>query len=123
MSGTKIIIDTNLLILLSKGSISVDVLFSNQSATYGISVITQMEALGYPFKSKTEEDFIRNLVDLFEVIYIDKKIANQVINLRKQHRIKLPDAIICATAMVHDAMLYSNDLKLPAMSGLVQKSF
>lgn len=123
MSGTKIIIDTNLLILLSKGSISVDALFSNQSATYGISVITQMEALGYPFKSKTEEDFIRNLVDLFEVIYIDKKIANQVINLRKQHRIKLPDAIICVTAMVHDAMLYSNDLKLPAISGLVQKSF
>lgn len=123
MSGTNVLIDTNLLILLSKGCVSVDQVFDNEAAQYVISVVTQMEALGYPFKSKEEEDFIRNLVDLFDVIYIDEKIANQVINLRKQHRIKLPDAIICATAMVNDAMLYSNDLKLPVISGLMQKSF
>ena len=123
MSGTNVLIDTNLLIFLSKGYVSVDQVFDNEVAQYAISVVTQMEALGYPFKSKVEEDFIRNLVDLFDVIYIDEKIAHQVINLRKQHRIKLPDAIICATAIVNGATLYSNDLKLPAISGLLQKSF
>ena len=123
MSGVNIILDTNLLILLSKGQLSVDQIFEPDTATFSISVVTQMEALGYPFKSKAEEDFVKQLVSLFDVIYIDKAIANQVISLRKKHRIKLPDAIICATALVNQAKLYSNDFKLPTIDGLTQKRF
>jgi predicted nucleic acid-binding protein len=34
------------------------------------------------------------------------------IALRKQHRLKLPDAIISATALSLNALLLTNDLKL-----------
>jgi predicted nucleic acid-binding protein len=33
------------------------------------------------------------------MLYIDRKIADKVIEIRKKNRLKLPDAIIAATAM------------------------
>lgn len=120
MNGSKVIIDTNLLILLSKGQLSLDQFFAKEYTHYAISIVTKMEALGYPFKSKAEEDFVNELVAIFDLIHIDDDIANRVITLRKKYRIKLPDAIICATALTHNALLYSNDNKLPNIVDLKQ---
>jgi predicted nucleic acid-binding protein len=40
------------------------------------------------------------------------------IELRRKYKLKLPDAIICATAIVLDAELVSNDEKLSGLQGL-----
>jgi len=71
-----------------------------------------MEVLGYNFGSKDEERFIKDMLDCFEILYIDDEIAHKVIELRKKYKIKLPDAIICATAIVNDAILITNDTDL-----------
>ncbi|MXX11364.1 MAG: type II toxin-antitoxin system VapC family toxin, partial [Nitrospira sp. SB0667_bin_9] len=40
---------------------------------------------------------------------IDQDVKEEAIRLRRKSRLKLPDAIIAATAMCHDAVLVTND--------------
>ncbi|MCK9372271.1 MAG: type II toxin-antitoxin system VapC family toxin [Sulfuricurvum sp.] len=117
MSGCEMtLLDSNTLIYLSKGLLDIDSL--NDDEHYGVSVITYMEVLGYTFTSKEEEEIITKLFLLFEIIYIDEEIVKKVIDIRKQYPIKLPDAIICATAIQQNAVLYTNDIRLKSINGL-----
>lgn len=52
------------------------------------------------------------------MIVIDESIKSIAIALRKQHRLKLPDAIIAATAQSLKALLLTNDLKLASLTTL-----
>jgi predicted nucleic acid-binding protein len=115
-----ILFDSNLIIYLSKELISTDDLIDNE--VYAISVITYMEVLGYTFVSEKEETFVKELIQLFEIIYIDKEIVKQVIEIRKLYKIKLPDAIICATALTKKLALYTNDIRLNVIKELDVKS-
>jgi predicted nucleic acid-binding protein len=111
------IFDTNTIIYLSKGLLDIDNVIDDK-AEYAISVITYMEVLGYDFDSTMEEKFIRKLLSYFQVIYIDEEICNTDIKLRKKHKIKLPDAIICATSIAHNATLVTNDNRLKSIKNL-----
>ena len=48
---------------------------------------------------------------LATVIEINKAIIDTCITLRKGHRIKLPDAIIAATALSHNLIIITNNEK------------
>ena len=69
-----------------------------------------MEVLGYQFRGSKEEDFIREMLEVFSVLFIDQKIADMAIEIRKKQRIKLPDAIIAATAKVLDLCLVTRNI-------------
>ncbi len=68
-----------------------------------------MEVLGYRFSNSKEEDFVKELVSIFNVRFVDQEIAEKVIDIRKQCRIKLPDAIIAATANTDDLCLVTRN--------------
>ena len=114
MSGKSFLLDSNIIIRLSKqDSALID--FVHQSSRSYISIITYMEVLGYAFKSEAEFLFVKELISLFELIHIDQAIADQTIKLRQSYKIKLPDAIIAATAQVCDCTLVTaniDDFKL-----------
>jgi predicted nucleic acid-binding protein len=63
--------------------------------------------LGYKEATKDTEDFI----SLANVIQINKLIIDTCVILRKTNRIKLPDAIIAATAIVLNCTLITNNEK------------
>jgi predicted nucleic acid-binding protein len=52
------------------------------------------------------------------IIYIDETIAKKVIEIKRENKIKLPDAIICATAMASDTLLVTNDVRLKNIKNL-----
>jgi len=87
------LVDTNILIYLSKRKLELDKVASPEVNLY-ISVITYMEVLGYKFQNKFEKQTIEQLCKHFPVINLNPKIVEKVILLRQQHKIKLPDAII-----------------------------
>ncbi|WDN90644.1 hypothetical protein BuS5_03615 [Desulfosarcina sp. BuS5] len=97
MNGKKALIDSNIIIYLSKQDLPLN--FFDALDDLYISIITYMEILGYAFESLNEEKYIRELLGIFGVIYIDQEIADTTINIRKKSKIKLPDAIIAATAI------------------------
>lgn len=104
MSGS-LLLDSNVIIMLSRGDLPLEKIFYPKKK-YLISVITYMEVLGYDFEDFREIALIKQLLNNFSIIYVDQIIADQVVLLRKQNKkIKLPDAIILATAELHQADL------------------
>ena len=117
MSGNNILLDSNIVIYLSQKKLTVNDVFE-YNKKYSISIITYMEILSYNFPTKEEESFIRKILSLFEIIDISKDIANKVIELKKTRKIKLPDAIIVATALQYNYILYTNDKQLHTINNL-----
>lgn len=108
MSGNRLLLDTNILIYLSKGEIKL-IDFAASNDTLYISVITLMEVKGYKFKTSKEESLISSLCSMMNHVYIDEAIVEEVIRIRKKGRIKLPDAIIMASAIVKGQILVTRN--------------
>ncbi len=75
-----------------------------------ISVITKIEALGFSFKNIEEHKLLLDICNELKVIPLTDQIAEETINLRKNYKIKLPDAIIYATALVEKLPLLTNNI-------------
>ena len=108
MNGNSALLDSNIIIYLSKREVPLS--FLDQFNKHYISVITYMEVLGYQFRDSKEEEFIREMVEVFSVLFIDQKIADMAIEIRKKQRIKLPDAIIAATTKVLNLCLVTRNI-------------
>lgn len=85
---------------------------------YLVSVITEMELLSYPALDATSEKQIREFLNEVAVIGLTQDVQARAIQLRRQEQLKLPDAIVAATALVFDAELLTNDKKLQRVPGL-----
>ena len=110
MSGNKALLDSNVIIFASKQLIDTEELLARYDEFY-VSIVTFMEVYGYEFTNKDEKDLIDELFANLEIIEVNKTIADQSIIYRKNKtkKIKLPDAIILATAKLLDANLLSDD--------------
>lgn len=74
-----------------------------------ISIISKIEVLGF----NGEDDELKRLADfiaLASVVFVDDAVADKTIELRKAYRIKLPDAIIAATALVYGLVLITRNI-------------
>jgi predicted nucleic acid-binding protein len=68
--------------------------------------------------SQAEEQQIQSFLSQLLIVNIDELIKNIAIALRKQYRLKLPNAIVAATAQSLNALLLSNDKKLSNITTL-----
>ncbi|WP_456426828.1 type II toxin-antitoxin system VapC family toxin [Desulfurobacterium sp.] len=107
-----VILDSNVIIYLSKGIIDIADLIRSEEVKIWISIISYMEVLSFDFLSFEEEKFVRDLLQEFFIIEINREIAERTIQIRRKYKIKLPDAIICASASVTDAILITADTRL-----------
>ncbi|MEH2390588.1 MAG: type II toxin-antitoxin system VapC family toxin [Nostoc sp.] len=103
-----IFLDTNVVLYFLGGRL-VNPLPSGQ---YFISVITEIELLSYPSLSLEEETQIIDFLNKITIIGIDSNIKNLTIAFCKQYKLRLPDAIIAATAKSLNATLFTNDVRL-----------
>ena len=110
MSGNRLLLDTNILIYLSKQELKLED-FASEDDVLFISVISLMEAKGYQFSNKKEETIIDSLCENLIKAYLTDDVIETVISLRKKHNIKLPDAIILATAIENNLRLITRNTK------------
>ncbi|MEZ0609211.1 type II toxin-antitoxin system VapC family toxin [Fibrella sp. WM1] len=109
MNGNRLLLDSNIVIYLSKKSLLVsDFSFPNDELL--VSLITYMEVVGYPFVDANEEAFTKSLFSLLAPLPITQAIAERVVGYRKIRKIKLPDAIILATAREHGCQLITRNV-------------
>ena len=85
---------------------------------YGVSVITEMELLSWPSLTEAEEAKVRGFLNGVKRMELTAPVRRQAIHIRRHHRLKLPDAIICATAMDAGVTLWTNDTQLAQVDGL-----
>ena len=74
-----------------------------------ISVITRIELLGFSPKREELVNFIIQFIEVSDEYDLSEPIIQKTIELRKSFKIKLPDAIIAATALCHDLILLSDN--------------
>ncbi|MDZ7955694.1 type II toxin-antitoxin system VapC family toxin [Nostoc sp. DedQUE09] len=74
-----------------------------------ISPIIYIELLSFAGLEKEEEQGIRDLLSQFYSVPLLREIEEQTIQLKRQYKIKLPDAIIAATALHKDAFLVTRN--------------
>lgn len=67
-----------------------------------ISIVTKMETLGFNFKSEDEEATMEIFINGSTIWDLNNDVVNTTIAIRKTKKMKLPDAIIAATALVYD---------------------
>ena len=105
----KAVFDTNILVDYLNGRKEA----KDEFALYGtkiISIITYIEVL-VGASSSDEEDLIRELLSTFAVHDLSSAIAENSIILRKTMGLKVPDAIIYATARHEGCLLVSRNTK------------
>jgi len=102
------LLDTNAVLYLLGGRLA-DFLDDGQ---YYVSVISEMELLSYPKLTNEAANQIRSFLADVTVVELTRDVKTTAIQLRREHALKLPDAIIAASAMNLDAELLTNDLQL-----------
>jgi len=110
MNGRKVVLDSNIIIYLSKGQLNIEEIVERYDELC-ISIITYMEVMGFQFSDEEERQIIQKLLDHFTFIYINADIVEWVISIRKEKKIKLPDAIILATAKVLNCDLLTRNVR------------
>ena len=108
--GEKYLIDTNIIIDFSLNKIGFEGRGFVASIIDGepyISVINKIELLGFSVVSQEIIDFIA----CSYIIGLTDAVIDQTIALRRNHKIKLPNAIIAASAMSVNATLITRNLK------------
>lgn len=75
-----------------------------------VSIITWMEVLAGA-RNEEETDVIEIFLRDFRVVDITRGIAREAVEIRRAHRMKLPDAVIWATARAESALLVTRNTK------------
>ena len=115
MSGSNFLVDTNFLIYLLNGRNTVTPYLNNN---FFISEITEMEMLGV--KGLTSEIYkIRAaLIENCYLVTFNSDIKEIAIRIKQQTTIKLPDAIVAASAMYMSLPLVTADKSFSKIFGL-----
>ncbi len=118
LTQSLILLDTNVALYFLGGRLANPL----PSGRYFVSVITDIELVSYPNLSPDEETQIRDFLTKITIVGIESNIKELAIALRKQYRLKLPDAIIAATAQSLNATLFTNDVRLANLTQINTQS-
>lgn len=95
MSGIDFVVDTNILVFLLSGSENIKQYEGNH---FGISIITEIELLGWYKITKEQKQVIKGLMRELTIFPLNEMIKEATIHLKQNQKIKTPDAIIAATS-------------------------
>lgn len=116
--GLTAILDTNIVLYLMGGRLAMPL----PEAEYAVSVMTEMELLSHPMLTPAGEAAVKQFLSRVLVLELTPDVRGAAVALRRQHRLRLPDAVIAATALVHGTELLTNDAQIAAVPGLRSRS-
>lgn len=109
--GMNMLVDSNVIIdyvsnrIPEKSAKQLDIYFNSN---FSVSIISKIEVLGFNTLDYELEQ-LESFIQLSSIVYIDEAVADKTIEIRRMKRIKLPDAIIAATALVQNCILLSHN--------------
>lgn len=102
------IFDTNIVIYLQKGLLARPL----PRGEYFISVISELELRSFHGLDAANQEWLDAFLSDIAIVELDGQIKESAVRLRRDHRLRLPDAII---ALVCHAILLTNDQRLLAI--------
>ncbi|MBI1767834.1 MAG: type II toxin-antitoxin system VapC family toxin [Bacteroidetes bacterium] len=116
MSGDKLVVDTNIIIYHLNGDKTIELLLMGKKLA--VSFISEIELNSYPDLSNQQREVIQYFLSLTEIVHSNSYIVAEAVKIRIGKKLKTPDAIIAATALVLNLPLLSADKRLAGTSGL-----
>lgn len=107
------VLDTNIVIYLLEGRLAEPIGDNDLS----ISIITEIELLSHARLEPAAIASIRAFISDVRVVPLTTEIKESAIQLRREHGLTIPDAIIVATATTTKVELLTNDSKLISAIG------
>ncbi len=77
--------------------------------TIHFSVITRIELLVWPKATEEQLDILNAFVKNSSVLNLSEEVILKTIEIRRLHRVKLPDALIAATATINNLILLTRN--------------
>ena len=115
MSGHNLLVDTNFLIYLLNGNLVITPYLNNH---FFVSEITEMEMLGVRNLSSTTLSIRKRLIENCFIVNFNSDIKEIAIRIKQKSTIKLPDAIVAASAMYMGFPLITADSDFTKITGL-----
>jgi predicted nucleic acid-binding protein len=107
MNGDRIAIDTSLIINLFNGVKGVRELIEGRELF--VSIISEIEVLSFPKLTAQDAVLLKAFLSECYIVDIEPSIKEITIDLRSKFKVKLPDAVIAATAIYYDLPLFTMD--------------
>jgi len=111
----KYLLDTNTVIYFMDGALThggylflLDALQNQESA---LSVISEIEVLGFRFSDTSLEVKMERFVQSLTIYPLSNEIVKKTIEIRKLRKIKVADAIIAASAIFYGLTLVSRNVE------------
>ena len=108
--GAKYLIDTNAIIDFFNGKLPSQGRQLLSTIEPAISIITLIELFSSSNINQQELQQLQRFVDIALIHSINLQVAIETIEIRKKYKIKLPDAIIAATAIVYNLKLVTRNV-------------
>lgn len=110
--NNKLLLDTNIIIYYFNGIIIDKRIDKILKESFNISIITKIEFLSWQKlrEDKKLEKEALAFISYANVYELTDEIADKVIDIRQQYRVKTPDAIIGATALIHELDVVTNNV-------------
>jgi predicted nucleic acid-binding protein len=83
--------------------------FSSRLRRYIFSAITELELFAFSNLTAVEQALIEDVLSTISVIPVDSHIARIAASIRREHRVKVPDSIIAATAVFTGSTLVTRN--------------
>lgn len=108
----KLLLDTNVIIYYFNGIITDNRIDKILKESFNISIITKIEFLSWQKlrQDKALEKKALAFIAHANVYELTDNITDKVIEIRQQYKIKTPDAIIGATALVYGCDIVTNNV-------------
>ena len=120
MPGKRYLLDTNALVALLQGNPGL-IELTRQAQWLGVSVINVLEFLGFDGLTEPDRLLFEELLERITVIdlnYSNAALMAHITALRQTRALKLPDAIVMASAALHQATVITQDAALLRLSSL-----
>jgi predicted nucleic acid-binding protein len=108
----KLLLDTNIIIYYFNGIITDSRIDKILKESFNISIISKIEFLSWQ-KLREDKKLEKKALDFIShanIYELTDEISDKVIDIRQQYRVKTPDAIIGATALVHGFDIVTNNV-------------
>ena len=107
--GIKHLLDSNVIIDFCNGKLPVAGRKLLEATEPEMSIITQIELFATTNITREEFSLLEQFTAISVVHPVTTDLVTTTIKIRQEYRLKLPDAIIAATAIVHNIPLISRN--------------
>jgi predicted nucleic acid-binding protein len=114
--------DTNAVVSLLRGHGELLAL-TRQARWVGISIVTEIEFRAFPDLAPEDARLFAEFAERISVVDLahhDAALLDRVIALRQNQRLRLPDAVVVASALAHGAALVTADRQLLGLEGRIE---